>query len=271
MRSNAEIIKELRLIDDIFFNVCFDNNPKDVEYILRIILDKPFLRVLEVSTQKEVENIYGRSVRFDVFATDDKGKFYNIEVQRKDTGATPKRARYNSAMIDFRRLEKGAEFDDLTESYVIFITEHDVIGDDLPIYHIERIVLETGKNFGDGTHLIYVNGAYKDDSNSPLGDLIHDFLESDPAKMRHRQLAKTATLAKSFASGGSSMSSVLDGFREECVKEGIKEGIKKGSQNALIDSVRNLMRNMKLTVEQAMEVLEIPAGQQKELAALIKE
>ena len=67
-------IKKFRLIDDTFFSICFDNNVPDVEYILRIILDKPDLIVLVVQTQKSVENIYGRSVRFDVFATDDKGK-----------------------------------------------------------------------------------------------------------------------------------------------------------------------------------------------------
>ena len=56
-------LKKLRLIDDTFFSACFDNNEKDVEYILRIILDKSDLKVLKVQTQKGVENIYGRSVR----------------------------------------------------------------------------------------------------------------------------------------------------------------------------------------------------------------
>ena len=57
-----EIIKKFRLIDDTFFNFCFDDNPEDVQYILRIILEKPDLKVLKVQTQKSVENVYGRSV-----------------------------------------------------------------------------------------------------------------------------------------------------------------------------------------------------------------
>ena len=79
-----QALKKFRLIDDTFFSACFDDNTEDVEYILRIILEKPDLKVLKVQTQKSVENIYGRSVRFDVFATDDKNKLYNIEVQRAD-------------------------------------------------------------------------------------------------------------------------------------------------------------------------------------------
>ena len=100
-----ETIKRFRLIDDTFFSACFDNNEEDVEYILRIILEKPNLRVLKVQTQKSVENMYGRSVRFDVFATDDSGKLYNIEVQRADAGAVPTRARYNSSMLDYHKLK----------------------------------------------------------------------------------------------------------------------------------------------------------------------
>ena len=63
-------LKKLRLIDDTFFSAFFDDNAEDVQYILRIILGKPdlkVLKVLKVQTQKSVDNIYGRSVRFDVF------------------------------------------------------------------------------------------------------------------------------------------------------------------------------------------------------------
>ena len=35
-------------------------------------------------------------------------------------------------------------------------------------------VEETGTYFGDGSHIIYVNGSYKDDSD-PVGRLMHDF------------------------------------------------------------------------------------------------
>ena len=75
-----ELLKKLRLIYDIFFQYFFEDNAKDVEYILRIILEKGDLKVLSVQTQKSVEDIYGRSVRSDVFDTDTKGKLYHIEV-----------------------------------------------------------------------------------------------------------------------------------------------------------------------------------------------
>ena len=77
-------------------------------------------------------------MRLDIYATDSENKKYNIEIQRADKGAGAKRARYNSSLIDSNILPTGFEVENLAETYVIFITENDVIGKNKPIYHIER-------------------------------------------------------------------------------------------------------------------------------------
>lgn len=51
---------------------------------------------------------------------------------------------------------------------MIFITENDVVGTGLSLYHVERVIKETGADFGDGSHIIYVNGSYQND-NEPIG------------------------------------------------------------------------------------------------------
>lgn len=252
-----ETIKRFRLIDDTFFSACFDNNEEDVEYILRIILEKPNLKVLKVQTQKSVENMYGRSVRFDVFATDDDGKLYNIEVQRADSGAVPARARFNSVMLDYHRLKKKAKFNELPETFVIFITEHDVLKDGEQIYHVDRVVRETNKPFGDGTHIIYVNGSYKDDSDSELGNLIHDFFCAEPSEMKHKQLAERVSFLKGNKREVRKMCKLMEELQEEAKKE------------TLLDNIRSLMETMNLTAQQAMNALKISADKQKEYVELI--
>jgi len=256
-----EVLEKLRLIDDAFFSACFDDNPDDVQYILRIILDKPDLKVLKVQTQKSVENLYGRSVRFDIFATDDTGKLYNIEVQRTDSGAIPARARYNSAMLDYNELQKSRDFKELPDSFVIFIIENDVLGGNQKIYHIDRVIRETQSPFADGTHIIYVNGSYKGEVGEPLDDLIHDFFCDNPDDMRHKQLAVRVKFLKTNESEVNAMRSALDDFLEQTKKETKKE--------TLLNSIRKLMKNLNLTMEQAMNTLEIPADQQKELQSLL--
>ena len=301
-----EILKRLRLIDDIFFSVFFDNNPDDVQYILRIILDKPDLKVLEVQTQKGVENIFGRSVRFDVFATDDKGKLYNIEVQRADSGAVPTRARYNSSMLDYHKLKEQAKFDELPETFVIFITENDVLKDGKQIYHIDRIIRETGKIFGDGTHIVYVNGSYRDDSGSALGDLVHDFFCENPDNMRHYQLAERVEFLKGTQNEMemSEVSRVRELVREfykdeiaeesqkaaqekaqeiaqkmaqeiaqkkaqEIAQKKVQEIAQKAEKANLLNNIHSLMQKLNLTAQGAMDALSVSPELQKELLPLI--
>lgn len=103
-------------------------------------------------------------MRLDILAVDEADRVYNIEVQRNDKGAGVKRARYNSSLLDANVTEPGDEYEKLNETYVIFITEHDVLGDGHPIYHIDRTVRETGALFGDESHILYVNAQIKDDT-----------------------------------------------------------------------------------------------------------
>ncbi len=260
-----EALKKLRLIDDAFFSAFFDDNAEDVEYILRIILDKSDLKVLKVQTQKSVENIYGRSVRFDVFATDDKNKLYNIEVQRADAGAIPTRARYNSAMLDYHNVNKNEKFKEMPETFVIFITEHDVLEDGEQIYHVERMILETKKIFPDLEHIIYVNGSYKDESGSELGDLVHDFFCENPADMRHRQLAERVKFLKDNRSEVRKMCKIIEDLFAEELAESKKESEKKSK----LEDIRNAMKSWGLTAEAAMNGLKISPELQKELRPLI--
>ena len=264
-----ETLRKFRLIDDAFFSACFDDNAKDVEYILRIILEKDDLKVLEVQTQKSVENLYGRSVRFDVFATDTKGKLYNIEVQRADSGAIPERARYNSVMLDYHELKKQEKFKELPESFVIFITEKDVIGDGEKIYHADRIIRETGKDFNDGTHIIYVNGSYKGEEGKPLDDLIHDFFCENPQEMRHKQLANRVSFLKGNKGEVGKMSSIITEIFKDEIAEAREKTAEETKQNTLIENIRSLMKKLNLTAQQAMDILEVPENEQSKYLALI--
>ena len=135
-----------------------------VEFLLQIILKRDDLKVTSVSSQYVIKNLQGRSVRLDILAVDRQNQVYNIEIQRDDKGAGVKRARYNSSLIDANVTEPGEQYQNLNETYVVFITENDVLGENIPIYHVDRIVRETGKMFNDQSHIIYVNSQIKDET-----------------------------------------------------------------------------------------------------------
>ena len=159
------LIENFRLMDDDFMSKCLENAPECIELMLRIILGKKDLKVVTSQTEYPIKSLQGRGVRFDVFARDSEGKEYDIELQRDDRGAEPKRARYNSALMDANALESGKDFGKLRETFVIFITENDVMKRGQEVYEYDRIEKVSGEYLGDGTHIIYVNGETRSDSD----------------------------------------------------------------------------------------------------------
>lgn len=216
--QDLQRLRGLRLIDDDFLSAFFRDNIEDTEFILRIILNKPTLRVKSVHTQHELKNLNGRSVRLDVHAVEDNGTEVNIEIQRDDRGAGFKRARHNSSLLDASILKPGQKPEELPETYVIFITESDVIGLDEPIYPIERYISVQGKYIpvNDGAHTIYVNGA-KQGNETELEKLMHDFSCIKAEDMYYSQLARKMRYLKEDEKGVETMCRVMEEMRDEAV------------------------------------------------------
>ena len=215
-------IENFRLMDDTFMSKCLENAPECIELILQIIIGKKDLKVISSQTEYPIKSLQGRGVRFDVFARDSKGREYDIEIQRADKGAEPKRARYNSALMDANALKSGDDFDKLRDTYVIFITENDVMGGGKDIYKIDRTIQELdGKAFGDGTHIIYVNGATR--SNSDIGKLMHDFLCSNAAEMYFDILKRHVSQFKNSDEGRHYMCKAMERIEARGKREGKRE------------------------------------------------
>ena len=130
-----ELLKDLRLMDDDFFSEALDEKIAPVEYILNTVLERDDIRVLRTEAQVEYKSAANRSIKLDIRAVDAEGRVMDIEVQRADRGAGVRRARFHSSMLDRTLLDKGKDFEDLVDTYVIFITEHDRFGAGLPLYH----------------------------------------------------------------------------------------------------------------------------------------
>lgn len=198
--------------------ICFDNYIEGAELLLKIILDRDDLKVLEVKAQKVLKNLQGRDLRLDIYATDAEGKKYDIEIQRADKGAHKKRARYHSSMIDSDMLKAGEEFTELCENYVIFITENDVLGLDKPIYHVERVIQEANVQFEDGEHIIYVNGSMKA-KDTALGRLMSDLYCTNADDMCYEELSRKVRQYKETEEGVDTMCDVLDEMKNEAAEK----------------------------------------------------
>ena len=142
---------------------------------------------------------------------------YNVEIQRSDRGAGAKRARYNSSLLDANLTHSGDSYSDLNETYIVFITERDILKRGLPIYHIDRVVRETGDIFEDEAHIIYVNSQIKDET--ALGKLMHDFFCTDATEMYYSTLADRVRYFKEDTKGVANMCRAMEEMRNEAARE----------------------------------------------------
>ena len=225
------VIKNLTLMSDIFMRNVFKER-ECLEYVLQVIMGKQDLRVIDQIIQKDYKNMQGRSAVMDCVARDSEGKQFDVEIQQDNEGASPKRARYHSGLMDMNTLNPGQDFDELPESYVIFITRDDALGYGLPIYHVERKIEEVGKSFGDETHIVYVSSNIREDTE--LGRLMHDLHCKNAADMYSKILADRVRELKETQEGEDVMCRELEQIYSEGMEDGEKRGeLKKAKTSAL--------------------------------------
>ena len=161
--------------------------------------------------------------------------------------------------MDVAQLKQGEDFSKLHDTYLIFITEHDLWQDGEAVHIIERRDAKTGKAFGDGTHIIYVNGQYR--AEDPIGALMHDFLCENPEDMLIPLMAETCGYLKNTQEGLENMCQIIDEYAKEYAKECIKDV---NRNNAI-----NMLKMGKLSYEEIAVGLGIPQEEVEALAETV--
>ena len=255
-------IMSLRLIDDVFFEA-FAANHKAVQEILRVILEDDKLTVLDVITQGSERNIYGRSVRLDALCTLGNGTKCNIEVQRSNNDDHVRRARFNGSMITVRESEPGEKFEDVTNVLIVYISESDIFKGGKTIYHVKKILEETGEPFDDGFNEIFVNTAVND--GSLIADLMACFVKREMQDERFPETSAEVRRLKTTEGGLSAMCEIMERYKEEARLEGIAEGKAQGIAEGQITMVIKLVKKNLLSKEIAAQELNITPEKLEEL------
>lgn len=162
-------------------------------------MGKKDLKVLDQVLQKDYKNLQGRSAILDCVVRDGDGRQFDVEIQQDTEGASPKRARYHSGLMDMNTLNAGQDFDELPE---------------------------TGTAFKDEAYIIYVNSSHQDDTE--LGQLMKDFHCKNAEDIQSEVLAKRVYELKETQEGVDSMCREMDEIYNEGEKRGWDKGIAQG-------------------------------------------
>ena len=136
---------------------------------------------------------YNHGIRLDVYLADERGTHYDIEMQNT-AESLERRSRYYQSGIDRRILEKGADYDELPESFIIFICNYDPLGLGFAKYERISMFKDTNREYNDGSHVIFLNTHYADASMvSPSISEYLDYIRSNDDEIPFRsQLAQEA-------------------------------------------------------------------------------
>lgn len=262
-----ERVQNLRLIDDELMTVVFSGDKKATELLIRILLNRNDLTVTKSMTQVEKHNLFGRSVKLDVVAEDIFKTEYNIEIQRADQGADPRRIRYHQAMLDSHTLKHNQKFKDLPNLYIIFILEHDMFERGEAVYLVNRtlnIKDEDGNNlpFDDGCNIMYINGDYRGDNS--LGKLMHDFSTPNADEMFFDELASKVRFHKQDEQGVEMASKIVEEYGDIRAAEALKQGIQQGEEKKAIEDAIALLKE-KVSPEVIAKCVKLPLEKVLEL------
>jgi predicted transposase/invertase (TIGR01784 family) len=214
-----EIVEDMNLFDNTLLRMVFNQNKEAVGLVLSILLERNDLEIIDVQIEKFFSSpkVDGKCVRLDILAKDKEGKYYNIEIHNGPFKNLLKRARYYSSMTDVNLLKAGKDYNDLCDTYIIFILNKDYFEEGLPIYKQEKYLTGKKEPIQDGSFIMYVNGEWQE--NDPIGRLMKDFNAKDPKTMHYPLLAKGVGYFKNDKEGKAQMSIAAEKRLEELAEK----------------------------------------------------
>ena len=241
-------------IDDAMFSKMAEDKAFCQE-IIRVILGDPLLEVVECHAQEFLSNLKGRSVQLDALCRAGDGRRINVEVQKYADEEHQKRVRYHGALITANETPKNTRFSDVVDVCVIYIARFDIFGAGKSVYHVKRVVAETGESEYNGFEEIYVNAEVRDGSD--ISELMAVFTE-DAAYSE--KFPVTSDLKKRYREVDARM---IYTYTEQLLDEGRAEGARQTLVNLVskgILGIKDASEEAGMSEEDFRKLLEAPAG-----------
>ncbi len=229
------------LLSNVLMSVALDDKAA-CQHVLRILTGIRDLIVLEVRSQYRVSKITSHDAILDILAEDSNGGLFNLEIQRADTIDHARRTRFYGAMVDSGYLMKGKTYSDLPDVYIIYISEKDLWKAGRTSYPVEKYFKSTGVRYDDGQHILYVNAAV--DDGSETARLMQYFKTADPDDMSQGDLSKRVHFLKCEEGGYEIMCEVSEKIYAEGLEMGRTEGLEMGRTEGELNAKRTMAYNM---------------------------
>lgn len=231
--SRQKRLQDLTIKDNFMFGAVMSIEENCIAF-LEMVLGFPIEKVVVSKERSMIYHPEYRGVRLDIYARDEKHTHYNVEMQARRQADLGKRSRYYHSQIDVECLEKGLPYEELPNTFVIFICDFDPFGCGLYYYSFQNECQEdTCAKLCDGNKTIFLSTKGKNKEQMPQSLVkFLKFVEADLAESEEdfddelvRQFQTSIRKIKTSREMGERYM-----LFEELLKEERQEGLAQGRQ-----------------------------------------
>ena len=252
--------EELTFSDDFMFGKVMQD-PEICAGVIERLLHIKVDHLEYPELQKVISPYYtSRGIRLDVYVKDS-DRVFDIEMQYTPQDALEKRMRYYQSMLDIDDLIRGSSYDELKESYVIFICKSSPFKEDTPdrnhpVYKFETMCRDyPDLIFNDSAYkLIYNASAYETEKDPELRAFLNFVCKNNAddnfirkitsliEKIKQNEINKTEYMSMNIHEYDKFRAGKKEGIAEG-MAEGIKQGTLAGAHQKAVEAARNLKKN----------------------------
>lgn len=237
--------EDLTISDDFMFGIVM-RDPKYCKPFLETILNIKISHIEYPEDQKTINlSLDAKSIRLDVYVEGASNTVYNIEMQNGHHENLPKRTRYYQGMMDLNQLDKGMDYMQLKQSFVIFVCTFDPFQLGRHVYTFtNRCVEDPDLLLNDGTQKIILNtkGIF-DDVRPELKRLLNFIDGRQPEDAFTQDLSEAVESAKRNEKWRLDYMTLQMAYDEK-YREGLEAGIQRGVEQGVAQGIENTARRM---------------------------
>ncbi|WP_225209611.1 Rpn family recombination-promoting nuclease/putative transposase [Limosilactobacillus avistercoris] len=154
-----ELWQNAGLTNDFIFSKVFLDPQITLELLRRIFPELIIKKVKLLNSQQELKNAPdAKGVRFDIYVEDEQHDRFDIEMQLVNHHNLPQRACFYQANLASSAYEKGTNYSQANDSYVIFFCCFDPFGLGNQQYEVERVIRQyPSYPYRDGEKTVFFN------------------------------------------------------------------------------------------------------------------
>ena len=241
-----EIVQQLNIIDDTLFQKMAEDIGFCEEVISTISGQKVIVK--SVTPQNSIKNLQGRSVILDALCELENGDECNVEIQKADDDDHQKRVRFNTSCITANITEPETKFKNVPNVIGIYISKFDMFKAGKTVYHIDRVVRETGEVQDNGLQEIYVNT--KIDDGTDVAELMNIFTQTDAYNFeKFPRVSARKKQFKQSKGGNEKVCDLVENYAKERAEEAAKKAAKEATKKATEEATKNALDSAKKLFE----------------------